>query len=50
MYTANFNDSTVTGRAIDQNDGVLDNLPGSANHSYSLAGPAAWCVVTGRTS
>jgi 6-phosphogluconolactonase (cycloisomerase 2 family) len=50
LYTANFNDSTVTGRLIDQNTGVLDNLPGSANRSYSLSGPAAWSVVTGRTS
>jgi hypothetical protein len=50
LYTANFNDSTVTGRVIDQNTGVLDNLPGSANKSYPLSGPAAWCIVTGRTS
>jgi 6-phosphogluconolactonase (cycloisomerase 2 family) len=50
IYTANFNDSTVTGRVVDQNSGVLDNLPGNANKSYSLSGPAAWCVVTGRTS
>ena len=50
IYTANFNDSTVTGRVIDQNSGVLDNLPGNANKSYALPGPAAWCIVTGRTS
>ena len=50
IYTANFNDSTVTGRVVDQNSGVLDNLPGNANKSYVLSGPAAWCVVTGRTS
>jgi 6-phosphogluconolactonase (cycloisomerase 2 family) len=50
IYTANFNDSTVTGRVVDQNSGVLDNLPGKANKSYALEGPAAWCVVTGRTS
>ena len=50
IYTANFNDSTVTGRVIDQNSGVLDNLPGSANKSYPLSGPAAWCIATGRTS
>ncbi|HUB29624.1 MAG TPA: beta-propeller fold lactonase family protein [Terracidiphilus sp.] len=50
IYTANFNDSTVTGRVVDQNSGVLDNLPGNANKSYPLSGPAAWCVVTGRTS
>ncbi len=50
LFTANFNDSTVTGRVIDQNTGVLDNLPGNANKSYPLSGPAAWCIVTGRTS
>ena len=50
IYTANFNDSTVTGRVVDQNSGVLDNLPGKAKSSYPLTGPAAWCMVTGRTS
>ena len=50
IYTANFNDSTVTGSAIDQNSGVLTKLPGSANKSYALQGPAAWCIATGRTS
>jgi hypothetical protein len=50
IYTANFNDSTVTGRVVDQNSGVLNDLPGSANKSYALEGPAAWCIVTGRTS
>jgi 6-phosphogluconolactonase len=50
IYTANFNDSTVTGRVADQNSGVLNNLPGKANHSFTLPGAAAWCVVSGRTS
>ncbi len=50
LYTANFNDSTVTGRTIDQNTGVLRDLQGSANKAYPLNGPAAWCIVTGRTS
>jgi hypothetical protein len=49
IYTANFNDSTVTGRSIDQNDGYLNPLPSSANKSYPLNGPATWCMVTGRT-
>jgi len=49
IYTANFNDSTVTGRSIDQNDGYLNDLPASANKSYPLNGPATWCMVTGRT-
>ncbi len=48
IYTANFNDSTVTGRVIDQNSGVLNNL--NAASSYTLSGPATWCLVNGRTS
>ena len=50
IYTANYNDSTVTGRLIDQNSGVLTGLSGKANAAYPLDGPALWCVVTGRTS
>ena len=50
IYTANMNDSTVTGRLLDQNAGTLGNLSGKANHSFPLQGPAAWCMVTGRTS
>ena len=50
LYTANFNDSTVTGLVVDQNSGVLRPLNGSANKPYPLTGPATWCVTTGRTS
>ncbi len=50
IYTANFNDSSATGRVIDQNSGVLNNLPGKANRAFPLGGPAAWCLVSGRTS
>ena len=50
LYAANFNDSTVTGSIIDQNSGVLTTLKGSANKSYALSGPAAWCIASGRTS
>ena len=50
LYTANFNSSTVTGLSLDQNSGVLRPLPGSANKSYPLNGPATFCVVDGRTS
>jgi hypothetical protein len=49
IYTANYNDSTVTGSSIDQNDGYLNPLPGKANKTYSVNGPATWCLVTGRT-
>jgi hypothetical protein len=48
IYTANFNDSTVTGRVVNPNDGVLSNL--RVTTSYALQGPAAWCLVDGRTS
>jgi len=52
VYTANFNDSSVTGLVIDQNSGNLKPLSTQtkAKDSYALQGPAAWCVVTGRTS
>jgi hypothetical protein len=52
IYTANFNDSSVTGLSIDQNDGNLTPLSQStkAKDSYKLSGPATWCLVTGRTS
>jgi DNA-binding beta-propeller fold protein YncE len=50
IYTANFNDSTVTGRVLDQNSGILNLLPGKANKAYGLPGPASYCLVNGRTS
>jgi len=52
IYTANFNDSTVTGLSIDQNQGNLRSLSesGHAKGPFTLPGPATWCVATGRTS
>ncbi|HEX4286157.1 MAG TPA: beta-propeller fold lactonase family protein [Terracidiphilus sp.] len=50
LYTVNFNDSSVTGRLLDQNSGVLKNLNGSGNKTYTLEGPPAWCITSGRTS
>lgn len=52
VYTANFNDSTITGLSIDENQGNLLPLPQTtkAKGTYALGGPATWCVVTGRTS
>jgi len=47
IYTANFNDSTVSGRVVDPNSGVLTNMRVSS--SYALSGPPAWCLVDGRT-
>jgi 6-phosphogluconolactonase (cycloisomerase 2 family) len=48
IYTANYNDSSITGRAIGPNDGVLHELKVSS--SYKLQGPANWCLVDGRTN
>jgi hypothetical protein len=47
VYTANYNDSTVTGRVIDQNAGVLNNLRVAT--SYTVTGPPTWCLISGRT-
>ena len=48
IYSADFNDSSVTGRVVDPNSGVLNNL--RVTSTYALQGPAAWCLVDGRTS
>src|SRR5450631_1848392 len=47
IYTANFADSTITGRVVDPNDGVLNGL--KVANSYKLQGPANWCLIDGRT-
>jgi 6-phosphogluconolactonase (cycloisomerase 2 family) len=48
IYTANYGDSTITGRAVDPNDGVLNQLRVAS--SYKLQGPANWCLINGRTN
>jgi hypothetical protein len=48
VYTANFGDSTITGRSVDPNDGVLNQL--RVVSSYKLQGQANWCLVNGRTN
>ena len=52
FYTANFNDSSVTGQSIDQNAGTLTPLSQStkAPSEYTLTGPPTWCLVDGRTN
>jgi 6-phosphogluconolactonase len=51
VYAANFNDSTVTGRRLDANSGVLQGLKEkTAAQTFKLEGPANWCLVSGRTS
>jgi 6-phosphogluconolactonase len=49
FYTANYNDSSVTGRTLDVNSGVLTDK-GKVAQSFKLPGPAAWCLASGRTS
>ena len=49
FYTANFNDSAVTGNSLDVNSGVLGHK-GKVAQEFKLPGPAAWCLVSGRTS
>jgi DNA-binding beta-propeller fold protein YncE len=48
VYTANYNDSTVTGRIIDPNSGVLTTM--RKQSKFSLPGPPTWCLVDGRTN
>lgn len=50
IYTANYNDSTVSGRLIDANTGALKALPGTAAKNFSVTGPPTYCVVNSRTS
>ena len=47
VYTANYNDSSVTGRFVDVNSGSLDTL--RVVSDYPLQGPATWCLMDGRT-
>lgn len=48
IYTANYNDSTVQGRVIDPNSGVLTDM--RVNSKYTLTGKPTWCLVDGRTN
>jgi hypothetical protein len=47
VYSADFNDSTVTGRVVDPNSGVLNQM--RVTSTFPLGGPATWCLVDGRT-
>ncbi len=48
IYEANEYDSTVTGRLLDPTSGYLDNM--SRVQTYTLPGPASWCLIDGRTN
>ena len=47
VYSADFNDSSVTGLVVDPNSGVLNKM--RVTSTYALQGPASWCLVDGRT-
>ncbi|MDR3749930.1 MAG: beta-propeller fold lactonase family protein [Terracidiphilus sp.] len=48
LYEANFNDSTIYGRVIDPNSGVLNDM--RKTNTFVVQGPPTWCLVDGRTS
>jgi 6-phosphogluconolactonase (cycloisomerase 2 family) len=48
IYSADLNDSSITGRVVDPNSGVLTNL--RTTSTYALQGPATWCLIDGRTN
>ena len=50
IYTANAGDSTVSGHVLDPNSGLLTQMKGAGNGTFSLNGPATWCLVSGRTN
>ena len=46
VYTANFNDSTISGKKINKQTGGLDTLP---KPMPAAPGSPTWCAVTGST-
>ncbi|MDR3773759.1 MAG: beta-propeller fold lactonase family protein [Terracidiphilus sp.] len=48
IYSADYNDSSVTGRVVDPNSGVLNHLV--VTSTFPLQGPATWCLMDGRTN
>lgn len=47
LYTANFNDSTVTGRVINSSNGELTDM--RRGSSFPATGQPTWCVASSRT-
>jgi hypothetical protein len=47
IYSADLISSDVTARVVDPNSGVLNNL--RVTSTYTVQGPATWCLVDGRT-
>ena len=48
-FHGDFNSSTVTGKIIDVNAGVLNPLRNSPSNGFAAAGNPTWCAVSGRT-
>jgi 6-phosphogluconolactonase (cycloisomerase 2 family) len=48
IYSADIDDSSVTGRALDPNSGDLTQMRSTS--TFALQGPATWCLVDGRTN
>jgi len=48
IYEADFGDSSIYGRVVDPNSGVLNPL--RIGTTFSVQGPASWCLVDGRTN
>jgi hypothetical protein len=47
IYEANLYDSSITGRALQVTSGELLDLQSTS--TYTLPGPATWCLIDGRT-
>lgn len=47
IYEADYNDSSIYGRVLDPNSGVLNLMRNTK--SFALPGPATWCLIDGRT-
>lgn len=47
IYEADFDDSSIYGRVLDPNSGVLNMMRNTK--SFALPGPATWCLIDGRT-
>jgi hypothetical protein len=48
VYEADAYDNSVYGRVVDPNSGALNSL--RVGNTFALQGPAAWCLVDGRTN
>ena len=49
LYTANFDNSTVTGAVINSQTGTLNSLRQAPSAGFSTTGQPTWCVASGTT-